>query len=276
MTMALFEEIKEALTRSVSMIIDGATNALPKLILVIILLLIGWMVGKILKRVVTKALKAIKLDDAMDKLELSPLLGQIGIKSAAKFIGGLVYWMVMLMILLTITEIINMQVLTDGMAAIMAYIPKLLIALVIFLFGMFIANMIKSVVYNATNSIGLSGARVISNIVYYVLFIFIAITAISQTGVDTSIITNNVTMIFGAMLLAFAVSYGFASRDIMSNMLSSFYKRDRYKIGTHIRVSDVEGVVTEIDSLSITIQTGEKSVILPTKILMEEKVEILG
>lgn len=273
--MTFIEEIQSALERSFKMIMEGVSNALPKLILILILLLIGWMVGKLIKRLVSKTLKLIKLDDAMDKLELSPMLSQIGIKSTAKFIGNIAYWMIMLIVLLTVTEILNMAVLTNGVAAILAYIPQLLIALVIFLFGMFIANMIKNVVYNATNSIGLSGARVISNIVYYVLFIFIAITAINQTGVDTSIITSNVTMIFGAMLLAFAISYGIASRTIMSNMLSSFYKKDRYTIGMRIRVTDVEGTVSEVDSISITIDTGDKKVVLPTKILMEEKVEIL-
>jgi hypothetical protein len=274
--MTFIEEIRNAISRSFTMIIEGMSNAIPKIILILILLLVGWLIGKLIKKLITKGLTLIKLDEAMEKLELSPILGQIGIKSAAKFIGAISYWMVMLVVLLTITEILNMAVLTTGVAAILAYIPQLLISLAIFLFGMFIANMIKNVVYNATNSIGLSGARVISNIIYYVLFIFIAITAINQTGVDTSIITSNVTMIFGAILLAFAVSYGIASRNIMSNMLSSFYKKDRFKKGMRIRVSDVEGVVSEIDSLSITIDTGDKRVVLPTRLLIEEKVEILG
>ncbi len=273
--MTFIEEIRNALSRSLTLILEGMSSALPKLILILILLLIGWMVGKLIKRLVTKALTILKLDTAMDKLELSPLLGQLGIKSTAKFLGVVVYWMIMLIVLLTVTEILNMAILTNGVAAILAYIPQLLISLVIFLFGMFIANMIKNVVYNATNSIGLSGARVISNIVYYVLFIFIAIMAINQTGIDTSIITSNLTMILGAMLLAFAVSYGIASRNIMANMLSSFYKKDKFKKGMRIRVSDVEGVVSDIDSLSITIDTGDRRVILPTKVLIDEKVEIL-
>jgi small-conductance mechanosensitive channel len=273
--MTLLNEIKDALLRSMDIILDGFSNAVPKLILVLILLLIGWMVSKLVKKLTIKALNIIKIDSAMDRLELSPTLSRIGIKSTSTFLGSVVYWMIMLIFFLTISEIINMPILSEGIAAILAYIPQLLIALIIFIFGLFIANMIKNVVYNATDSIGLKGARVISNIVYYVLFIFIAITAINQTGIDTSIITSNVTLIFGAMLLAFGISYGFASRSIMSNMLSTFYRRDKFKPGMKIKVDGVEGVIREIDSLSLTIDSGDKKVVIPTKHLIDNKVEIL-
>ncbi|NNC84101.1 MAG: mechanosensitive ion channel [Flavobacteriales bacterium] len=273
--MNLLNELKEALTRSLEMILDGFASALPKLILVIILLLVGWMVSKLVKKLIVKALKLIKLDDAMDRLELSPTLSGIGISSTAGFIGSVAYWMIMLIFLLTIAEVINMSILSEGIAAILSYIPQLLIALVILIFGMFIANMIKNLVYNATDSIGLKGARVISNIVYYVLFIFIAITAINQTGVDTSIITSNVTLIFGAMLLAFGISYGVASKDIMANMLSTFYRKDKFRIGTRIRVNGIEGVIKEMDSLSITLEHEGKQTVIPMKHLVENVVEVL-
>lgn len=273
--MTLLEELKIALTNSMNLLLDGLSSAIPKLILVIILLLAGWIIGKIVKKIIVKALKVIKVDDLMDRLELSPTLSKIGISSTAGFIGSVVYWMIILIFLLTIAEVINMPILSEGIAAILAYIPQLMIALVIFVFGMFIANMIRNVVYTATNSIGLSGSKVISNIVYYVLFIFIAITAINQTGVDTSIITSNVTLIFGAMLLAFGISYGFASRSIMSNMLSTFYRKGKFKEGMLIRVKDTQGTIIEIDTLSVTLDTGDKHVVLPTSVLIDEKVEIL-
>jgi len=272
--MSIIDLLKQAFERSLNILIDGFSEAIPKLILVLIILLVFWMVAKLAKTGLSKALKLIKLDEMFEKIELSPILSQIGIKSATNFFGAILYWTLMFMGFLVIAEVINMPTLTSGLAAVMGYLPKLLIALVIMVLGMFLANMIKGVVYSATHSIGLKGAKVISNIIYYVLFIFIAITAINQTGVDTSIITQNVTLIFGAMLLAFGISYGIASRQIMSNMLSSFYRKDKFKIGMHIKIKDVEGKIVDIDSLSITIDTGEKNVVLPTSLLVEEQIEI--
>ncbi|NND93231.1 MAG: mechanosensitive ion channel [Flavobacteriales bacterium] len=274
--MNILEEIKNALAKSVTILLDMFSSAIPKLVLVVILLIVGILVGKLVRTIILKTMKAINVNKILDNMNLSPTLASIGIKDVAKFTGSFAYWMILLVFIMAITEVIQMDMLTDGVGALLAYIPKLLAALVILVLGMFLCNIIKNVVFTAADSIGISGAKVISNIVYYVLFVFIAITAINQTGIDTSIITSNVTMIFGAMLLAFAVSYGIASRNIMSNMLSSFYKKERFKKGMRIKVSNVEGIVSDIDSLSITIDTGNKKVILPTKILMEEKVEILN
>jgi hypothetical protein len=103
------------------------------------------------------------------------------------------------------------------------------------------------------------------NKVYCVIFIFVAITALNQTGIDTTLITSNVTMIFGAMLLAFGISYGFASQSIMSNMLLSFYKRALFTKGLKIRVPGLEGVFKAMDSLSVTLECGDKTEYFPIK-----------
>jgi len=135
--------------------------------------------------------------------------------------------------------------------------------------------MIKKMILSATASIGLTGGKVIANIVYYIILIFISITALNQTGIDTSIITSNLTLIFGSMLLAFAISYGFASRDILTNVLSSFYGKDRFKVGMRIKIKDVEGVIVKIDSLAITLKTEKNTKIIPVKNLVTEEIEIM-
>jgi hypothetical protein len=61
----------------------------------------------------------------------------------------------------------------------------------------------------------------------------------------------------------------------MSNMLSSFYRKDKFKKGMKIRVDGVEGVIREMDSLSLTIETSDRKIVLPFQLLVEKKVEIL-
>jgi hypothetical protein len=271
----MIDQIKQALSNAMGMLFNSVAESFPTFILVVILLLVGWLIAKVAKTAIIKALTLAQIDKLFEKMEISPVLNRIGIKDPIIFLGTLVYWMIMLVFFIAIAEVIAMPVISNGIAAIIAYLPKILSALVILVMGMLLANGLKSAVQTSCESIGLSGARVISNIVYYVIFIFVAITAINQTGIDTSLITSNVTLIFGAMLLAFGISYGFASRSIMSNMLSSFYKRDKFKTGMRIRVDGVEGIVKEMDSLSVTLDCGDKTVVLPTQVLVEKKVEIL-
>jgi len=108
------------------------------------------------------------------------------------------------------------------------------------------------------------------------LFIFIAITALNQAGVDTDIITSNITLILGSILLAFAISYGFASRNLASNMLSSYYGKGKFTEGQRIRIGDEEGVIVRIDSISVTLQQEKQQLVFPSKRLVEEEVIILS
>ncbi|MGB0423326.1 MAG: hypothetical protein ACPGED_03340, partial [Flavobacteriales bacterium] len=128
----------------------------------------------------------------------------------------------------------------------------------------------------AANSIGVSGAKAISNIVFYVLMVFVAVTALNQAGIDTGIVTSNLTLIIGSILLAFAISYGFASRSIVTNMLSSYYGKGKYHEGQKLQIGDVVGDVVKIDSLSITLKTNKGLEVLPSKLLIEEHITILS
>jgi len=251
--MDFLEQLKQALLNAMYMLFDAMAVAVPRIILVLVLLLAGWLIGKTVKGIILRALKIIRFQQALDKVEISPILAQIGIKNPPRFLASLGYWVVMLVFLIAITEVVRLPILSEGIASILGYVPKLLSAMVILIFGMLLAGIIQRVVRSACESINLSGAKVIANIVYYILFVFIAITALNQTGIDTTVITSNVTLIFAALLLAFAISYGFASRGLMTNMLSAFYRKEKFREGMRIRVGDVEGVIEEIDSISVTL-----------------------
>lgn len=256
--------------------LDKGVEYAPKVFLGLGVLIIGWIIAKILAAVAHRTLKAVKFDDLMAKVGMDKILGRIkpGL-SLARILSKTLYWLLMLVFITAACDVWGLQMVTDGIGAFFEYLPTLLIALIIFVIGAYIADLIKNMVYTAANSIGVSGSKTIANIVYYVLFIFIAITALNQAGIDTDIITSNVTLILGAILLAFAISYGFAARNLVGNLLSSYYGKGKYHMGQKIRVGDVEGEIVKIDSISITLQTSDSKIVLPSKTLVEEKIEIL-
>lgn len=274
--MKLIELLKDAFNNSITGLVELFQNALPGLIAAIVVMILGWLFAKLLRWIVTNILKKAQIDKLAEKQKIDLLLQQVGIKSnLSVFIGMMVYWFILLFFMVIAAETLSVPTITAGVSAIMGYLPKLLSAFIIFLFGLFVSDLIKKMILSATESIGLSGARVIANIVYYVLLIFISITALNQTGIDTSILTSNVTMIFGSMLIAFAISYGFASKEILSNVLSSFYGKDRFKKGMRIKIKDTEGEIIKIDSLAITLKTADSTKIIPVKNLVTEEIEIL-
>ena len=48
---------------------------------------------------------------------------------------------------------------------------------------------------------------------------------IKQAGIETSLLESSFNLIIGGLVLAFAIGYGFASRDVLTNILSNFYSK---------------------------------------------------
>ncbi|MEK7257075.1 MAG: mechanosensitive ion channel domain-containing protein, partial [Bacteroidota bacterium] len=82
------------------------------------------------------------------------------------------------------------------------------------------------------------------------------------------------TVILGGVVLAFAIGYGFASKDTMANFLASFYSKNKVKIGDIVSVDGSKGRVIAMDSASLTLQGDGKIIVIPLKKLTSEKVEI--
>lgn len=250
---------------------------LPQVVSALIFFIVGWIAARVVRGLVSRALRAIRLDAAVEKVGFDKMLNKVrsGL-SASKVIAQLVYWLIMLLVITVTANIMEITMVNDAIAGFFAYLPTLTVAVVIFVIGVYIADLVKDIIYTAAHTIGISGARSIANIVYYVLFIFIAITALNQAGVDTSIISSNLTIILSAILLAFAVAYALGAWRLVRNMLSSYYSKGKYSVGTRVRIGTHEGEIEAIDSISVTVRTATGKAVLPSRMLVEEEVIILS
>ena len=269
---------KDTILNSLMNLTDGFFSSLSTFFVAVATLIIGWLLAKLIRFIVVKVLKSIQFDQLTEKLNIDSLFIRMNVKiKPSAILGKFVYWLIMLVFIISSTEILGWEIVSTEISKLIEFLPKLLFALVFFIVGYYLAETIKKAVYSATNSAGISGAKAISNIVFYVLILFVSITALDQAGVDTTLFTSNITLIIGGALLAFAIAYGFASRDILTNILASFYVKDKYKIGSKIKINEIQGIVEDADTLSITIITkDQRKLVIPIKKLISEEVEILS
>lgn len=253
-------------------------EALPGIIGAILIVLLGWLFAKIISRLVSRLLKAMRFDDLAEKVNISDYLDKANVKAVpSDLVGKFFYWLILLLVFTTASDTLGWHAVTDEISNLIRLLPKLLVAVVFFLVGTFIATFIRDLIRGTTSSLGIGAGKVIGNAVFYLLFIIVTLTSLEQAGMDTTIITSNLLLILGAIMIAAAISYGFASREILSNILASFFSRRTFKVGQVIEVEGVRGQIIETTNISVTIQTGsnEKTVI-PTHQLITNKVKIIG
>ena len=80
--------------------------------------------------------------------------------------------------------------------------------------------------------------------------------------------------IIGSVAAAFALGYGFASRDLMANYLAGFYNKNKVRIGDDVRIIGMRGKVVMIDATSLILQTSDRAIVIPLAKLTTEKVEV--
>ena len=113
-----------------------------------------------------------------------------------------------------------------------------------------------------------------SNLVFYVIAVIIVITALNQAGIDTSVITNNVTIILAAFLAAIAIGFGLGSKDVIADLLRSFYTRRNFEVGQKIHLNNLTGTIESIDNITITLRTAKGKTVLPIKDITQNQIDI--
>lgn len=246
----------------------------PKLIIAMILLFIGWIIARVISMVILRLLVAVNIAALDKKISEIDIFSSMNV-DLAKLLSNFIYWLIMLIFITKAADIVGLTAVSVAIASIVSYLPKLISALIFFVAGSFVASIIQQVTASAFASMGIAAGRIVSSFVFYLLLVLVAITALNQAGVDTAIITQNLTVMLAAIFFAFAVAYGFGSRDIMSNLLASFYSKDKFSVGQTIRVDGVQGVIVRLDSTAVTLNAGDKEILLPLHKLITSTVEIL-
>jgi hypothetical protein len=249
--------------------------ALPKIVGAIAILILGWLIIKIVLFILGKILKLAKMDALSERINEMDLLGNGKFKiDIVKITLGFVKWLLLLVFFIVAADILDWGIISTEIGNLLRYLPRLFTALVLFTIGLYLGSIVKNAIKSLFESFEFGGGKIISGLMFYVIVIFMSITALNQAGVDTTIITNNITIILGSFLLAFALGLGLGSREIVADLLRSFYTRKNYAVGDKIVIGEDSGVIEAIENNSLTLVTKKGKFVIPIKDVVSQKVEI--
>lgn len=251
-------------------------GALPNIIGALVVLLIGWLVAKLAAATLRKILQGAKFDNLAKRVKFIEMLEKGNIEKApSEILSQFIYWIILLLVFITAADILGWKAVSEEISKLIGYLPTLFSAIILFVLGTFIAGFVRDVVKSTTASLGISTGRIISQFIFYLLFIIVSLTALKQGGIDTTIITSNLLIILGSILLAASISYGFASRDIFANILAGAFGKRLFKIGQTIEIDGIRGKIIQIKSIAITIQNDQEKVVIPAHQFVTKKVKII-
>ncbi|WP_298779963.1 mechanosensitive ion channel [uncultured Polaribacter sp.] len=250
---------------------------LPQLFKGLAFIILGWIIIKFILYVIKKGLGFTNIDSLPEKLNVNEIFGNAAIKiEPTKVIVTTIKWILILIFVIVGSEFLGLRMVSEQLSNIIAYLPKFISALMIFAIGIYIANIAKKAVFGMFSSLELSGGNLIGNIIFYIISIIVSVTALNQAGVNTDLITNNLSIIFASILAAFTIAFGIGSTDIIKRLLFGYYSRKNLNVGNRIIINDVEGVVESIDNICMVLSTEKGKIIYPIKEIVDNKVQLLS
>ncbi|MBL8002893.1 MAG: mechanosensitive ion channel [Flavobacteriales bacterium] len=267
--------IQASLHAAFNAYLGGLIASLPAVLSGLVVLLIGWALARLLRAITGRIVRSAGVDEMAARAGLNEVLGKLGGATLGGLLKGLVHVLVLFLFIVAAADTMHLTGVTAAFQRFFGYLPTLLTALAIFVGGLWGGEKVRSTVDAMTSSVGLGGGKVIGKLLQGVIVLFLSITALNVAGVDTSLITSNILIVVAGVLGAFAIAYGFAARDILTNILSSYYGKDRFKPGMTVRIGADEGVVEKVDSINITLRTSDRLVLIPTSQLITQRIEVL-
>ena len=236
----------------------------PSILSALIILIIGWILAKLVRKGLTKILNRIGVDKLSDYINSMELFGESSFKiSLTSIIATFVYYAFLLIVWVAAADVLGVQAITDLLNDIIGYVPNLLVAFIYLLIGVFLADMARKFVLTTLQSLGIPSANIIAGFVFYFLIVNILLGALTQAKISTEFIASNISIILGGVVLAFAIGYGLASKDIASNLISSFYWKDKFQVGDEIEVDGIVGTVIAIENSHLLLQTNNGEALVP-------------
>jgi hypothetical protein len=198
---------------------------LPRLVAALLLLIVGWILAKLLRRAAIKFLKMVRLDVAAEKAGIEDFLLQGGVRyTAVTLIAGLVYWFVLLAVILAALNSLGLQSAAALFNRIVLYLPNVLVATLVLLFGSLLGRVVQSVSFTYLNNIGVEGASFISHVAQWAIIIFVVSIALEQLSIGGVILVSAFQILFGAVCLALALAFGFGGRRWAAHILDKLWK----------------------------------------------------
>ncbi|UCC48786.1 MAG: hypothetical protein JSV41_01020 [Gemmatimonadota bacterium] len=214
-------QIQDIIFDSVSAFLRGIGDSLPNILAAIVILIVGWIIAKLLKAAVARGLKLVKFATLTQRAGIDEFLSKGDVKqSASDVIAVLVYWLVMLIVLVTAVNALGLEVASTLLNQILLYIPNIIVAVVVVVVGLYAANFVAALVRTAAANAGITEAPLVAALSRYALIIFTFAIALNQLRIGQEIVANGFLILLGAAALGAALALGLGGRDLVGRFLN--------------------------------------------------------
>ena len=210
-------------------ILNSVVEFLPELLGAIVLIVIGYFVGLLVKTIVAKLLRQVRFDRALHSSPAGNYVARL-VDSPSRFIGKVTFWLVFLGFISMAVAVLDIPALNDFMAGIYGYLPHVIAAIVIFLVASAVSVAAVAFVRRVMGRTTLS--KVVASVIPSLVMSIAVFMILDELMIAENIVTITYTALIGAVALGLALAFGLGGRDVAGRLLEQAYDASRNNAGT--------------------------------------------
>jgi hypothetical protein len=211
---------------SISDSIDQGFNVffawLPHVLGFIAILLIGWIIARVIGKLVAGVTHKAGLDRAVHNGTGGNFLKRV-VPRPSHLVGRIVFWALFLGAISLAAAVLGVAALTAFVGAVWAYLPNVLAAVLIFLVASAIAGGVVTLVNRTMGDTPLG--KIVATVVPVLVLTIATFMILEQLKIAHDIVVTTYTLVLGAIALASALAFGLGGRDVARQMLEGAYEK---------------------------------------------------
>lgn len=201
---------------------------MPRLAIALGVLILGWLVAKAFRFSVVKALRALNFNVLTERAGIDGFLQQSGTeKDTTEMVGLIAYLTAILVSLIIAFNSLGLLQVTDLLSKVLLFVPKILVALLIIVFGSYFTRFVGMAVQNYCHIADISDGDLLGRLARYAILTFVVLLAIDHLDISGGMIQQTFLILLAGIVFAGALAFGLGARDHAAALLNRWFPRDR-------------------------------------------------
>jgi small-conductance mechanosensitive channel len=222
----------------------------PNLLGALVLLLFGYLLGKLLGAVTRRLLAKLGIDELAKRSGLQSFLQQWGMqREISALLGTIAFAFVLLAFAISAADSLGLAAAGQTVAQVMLFLPKFVAAVVVLVLGLMAASWLAGLVRRAADSAGVDYAPTLARLTMGVLAALVVLMAVDQLDIRIVLLQEVIGIALAAIGVAVALSLGLGTRGLAGEIVAGVYLRDLLKEGDRIEWNGIAATVREVGTI---------------------------
>ena len=211
--------IVQGLQQAYRNLVHMLAEFLPRLLVMLVVILAGLLVAYLLKVLLRALLHLTRLDRLSEEAGASRFLRMAALPSMTELLSRSLFWVTWCGFILVGISVLGVAGLQEQISRLFLLLPAIFVAILILFVGLITANFLSRAALLAAVNAGYPSAKLLRWSIRLIIWILVVSMALEVVGVARETVIAAFSIVFGAIMLALAIAFGFGGQYLAKEFL---------------------------------------------------------